>query len=33
MASWNDDRLELALRASREGIWDWDLENRSIVRG
>ena len=30
MASWNDDRLELALRASREGIWDWDLENNSI---
>ena len=30
MASWNDDRLELALRASREGIWDWDLENHSV---
>lgn len=23
---WTDNRLELAFRASREGIWDWDLE-------
>ena len=30
MASWNDDRLELALRASKEGVWDWDLEKGSI---
>jgi len=30
MASWNDDRLELALRASKEGVWDWDLESGSI---
>ena len=30
MASWNDNRLEVALRASREGIWDWDLENHDI---
>ena len=30
MASWNDDRLELALRASKEGVWDWDLENGTI---
>ncbi len=30
MASWNDDRLELALRASREGIWDWDLVEKTI---
>lgn len=30
MASWNDDRLELALRASKEGVWDWDFESGSI---
>ncbi|YCM43410.1 PAS domain-containing protein [Verrucomicrobiaceae bacterium 227] len=30
MASWNDDRLELALRASKEGVWDWDLEKGTI---
>lgn len=31
MASWNDDRLELALRASKEGIWDWSLERDEMV--
>ena len=25
-----DDRLELALRASNEGIWDWDLGRDEI---
>lgn len=31
MATWNDDRLELALRASKEGIWDWSLERETMV--
>lgn len=31
MAIWNDDRLELALRASKEGIWDWSLERDTMV--
>lgn len=30
MASWKDDRLELALRASKEGVWDWHLEKNTI---
>ena len=30
MASHREDRLQLALLASREGIWDWDLEAKSI---
>lgn len=30
MADLDDDRLQLALRASREGIWDWDLEKGTI---
>ena len=29
-AFWNEDRLELAFRASREGIWDWDLEKDTM---
>lgn len=31
MPTWNEDRLELALRASKEGIWDWSLERDEIV--
>ncbi len=27
---WNEDRLELAFRASKEGIWDWNLEKGTI---
>lgn len=30
MGSWKEDRLQLVLRASREGIWDWDLVEGSI---
>ena len=30
MASWKEDRLQLVLKASREGIWDWDLVAGSI---
>jgi len=28
---WKEDRLELALRASKEGIWDWSLERGTMV--
>ena len=31
MEDWTDDRLELALRASNEGIWDWDLGSDEIT--
>ncbi|MGJ8697500.1 MAG: PAS domain-containing protein [Verrucomicrobiaceae bacterium] len=31
MATWTEDRLELALRASKEGIWDWNLVTDKIV--
>ena len=31
MAGGDDDRLELALRASNEGIWDWDVEGGGMV--
>lgn len=30
MAMWKDDRLQLALQASKEGIWDWDLVEKTI---
>ena len=30
MAYRQDDRLELALRASNEGIWDWDIAGGTI---
>jgi sigma-B regulation protein RsbU (phosphoserine phosphatase) len=30
MAKSGDDRLQLALRASKEGIWDWDLVHGTI---
>ncbi len=30
MGSWRDDRLQLALRASKEGIWDWNLADGTI---
>lgn len=30
MASREDDRLQLVLRASKEGIWDWDLMQGTI---
>ena len=30
MASRDDDRLQLVLRASKEGIWDWDLVKGTI---
>lgn len=30
MASWKEDRLQLVLQASREGIWDWDLVKGTI---
>lgn len=30
MARSGDDRLQLALRASKEGIWDWDLVRGTI---
>lgn len=30
MAGIDDDRLQLVLRASKEGIWDWDLEAGTI---
>jgi sigma-B regulation protein RsbU (phosphoserine phosphatase) len=31
MTVWKEDRLELALRASKEGIWDWSLERGTMV--
>ena len=31
MTVWDEDRLELALRASKEGIWDWSLERETMV--
>lgn len=30
MVDWEEDRLGLALRASQEGIWDWDLAKKTI---
>jgi sigma-B regulation protein RsbU (phosphoserine phosphatase) len=30
MRDWTEDRLELALRASNEGVWDWDLPSNKI---
>jgi len=30
MPGWNEDRLELAFRASKEGIWDWNLERGTM---
>ncbi len=30
MSTWNEDRLELAFRASKEGIWDWNLEKGTM---
>ena len=30
MASWKENRLQLVLQASREGIWDWDLVEGTI---
>lgn len=30
MGTWKDDRLQLALQASKEGIWDWDLVKKTI---
>jgi len=30
MSGWNEDRLELAFRASKEGIWDWNLEKDTM---
>ncbi len=31
MTVWEEDRLELALRASKEGVWDWSLERGTMV--
>ena len=30
MASWKENRLQVVLQASREGIWDWDLVKGTI---